>query len=108
MYNPTYSLTSTLDEVWSASRSGRFTSQGKSPWYPLDMRLGGPQSRSERGGEERYLAAAGTRTPDHTARSPALYFLISCHILLLYLNSLMVLVTRVAKLELIDFKLFIP
>jgi hypothetical protein len=26
--------------------------QGKSPWYPLDRRLGGPQSRSERGGEE--------------------------------------------------------
>jgi hypothetical protein len=28
-------------------------SQGKSPWYPLDKRLGGPQSRSERGGEEK-------------------------------------------------------
>jgi hypothetical protein len=27
-------------------------SQGKSPWYPLDRRLGGPQSRSGRGGEE--------------------------------------------------------
>jgi hypothetical protein len=27
-------------------------SQGKSPWYPLD-RLGGPQSRSGRGGEEK-------------------------------------------------------
>jgi hypothetical protein len=27
--------------------------QGKSPWYPLDRRLGGPQSRSERGGEEK-------------------------------------------------------
>jgi hypothetical protein len=25
--------------------------QGKSPWYPLDRRLGGPQSRSGRGGE---------------------------------------------------------
>jgi hypothetical protein len=25
----------------------------KSPWYPLDMRLGGPQSRSGRGGEEK-------------------------------------------------------
>jgi len=24
--------------------------QGKSPSYPLDRRLGGPQSRSERGG----------------------------------------------------------
>jgi hypothetical protein len=28
--------------------------QGKSPWYPLDRRLGGPQSRSGRGGEEKF------------------------------------------------------
>jgi hypothetical protein len=28
--------------------------QGKSPWrYPFDRRLGGPQSRSERGDEEK-------------------------------------------------------
>jgi hypothetical protein len=27
--------------------------QEKSPWYPLDMSLAGPQSRSERGGEEK-------------------------------------------------------
>jgi hypothetical protein len=27
--------------------------QGRSPWYPLDTRLGGPQSRSGRGGEEK-------------------------------------------------------
>jgi hypothetical protein len=27
--------------------------QGKSPWYPLDRRLGGPQSRYEHGGEEK-------------------------------------------------------
>jgi hypothetical protein len=27
--------------------------QGKSPWYPLDRRLGGPQSRSGPGGEEK-------------------------------------------------------
>jgi hypothetical protein len=27
--------------------------QGKSPWYPLDRRLGGPQSRSESGGEKK-------------------------------------------------------
>jgi hypothetical protein len=26
--------------------------QGESPWYPLDRRLSGPQSRSGRGGEE--------------------------------------------------------
>jgi len=27
--------------------------QGKSPWYPLDRRLGGLQSRFRRGGEEK-------------------------------------------------------
>jgi hypothetical protein len=27
--------------------------QGKNPWYPLDRTLGGPQSRSGRGGEEK-------------------------------------------------------
>jgi hypothetical protein len=27
--------------------------QEKSPWYPLDSRLGGLQSRSGRGGEEK-------------------------------------------------------
>jgi hypothetical protein len=27
--------------------------QGNSPWYPLNWRLGGPQSRSGRGGEEK-------------------------------------------------------
>jgi hypothetical protein len=27
--------------------------QGKRPWYPLYRRLGGPQSRSGRGGEEK-------------------------------------------------------
>jgi len=27
--------------------------QGRSPCYPLDKRLGGPQSRSGRGGEEK-------------------------------------------------------
>jgi hypothetical protein len=29
-----------------------FYPQGKSHWYPLDRRLGGPESRSGRGGEE--------------------------------------------------------
>jgi len=48
-YSSTHSLTSELDEV-----SGQLHTphpQGKSPWYPLDRRLGGPQSRSESGGE---------------------------------------------------------
>jgi hypothetical protein len=37
---------------------------GKSLRYPLDMRLGGPQSRSGRyGGEKKSLAPTGNRTP---------------------------------------------
>jgi hypothetical protein len=38
--------------------------QGKSPWYPLDRRLGGTQNRSRRGGEEEnsIIATAGNWT----------------------------------------------
>jgi hypothetical protein len=53
-YTSTHSLTSALDGgEWSPLHPGRFTPQGKSPWYPLDRRLGGPQSRSGRRGEEK-------------------------------------------------------
>jgi hypothetical protein len=42
-------FTSALDGGnWSASRPGRFTSGEIVPQYPLDERLGGPQSRSRR------------------------------------------------------------
>jgi hypothetical protein len=44
--------------------------KGRSSRYPLDRRMGGPQSRS---GREKFPAPTGTRTPDHPARSPALY-----------------------------------
>jgi hypothetical protein len=36
----------------SASRPGLFTPRKRTPWYPLDKRLGGPQSQSGGGGEE--------------------------------------------------------
>jgi hypothetical protein len=36
---------------------------GKSPRYPLERRLGGPQNRSGRRGEEKILAPTGTRNP---------------------------------------------
>jgi hypothetical protein len=53
-YSSTHSLTSALDGgEWSASRPRPLYPQGKSPWYPLDRRLGGPHSRSECGGEEK-------------------------------------------------------
>jgi hypothetical protein len=38
--------------------------QGKSAWYPLDRRLGEPQSRSGRGGEDRNSQPLpGSETP---------------------------------------------
>jgi hypothetical protein len=74
-YSSTHSLTSALDGgEWSSSRAGRFSPQGENPWYPMDRKLGGPLSRSGRGGEEKNSQLLrGTRTPDHPARSPALY-----------------------------------
>jgi len=40
--------------------------QGNGPWYPLDRRLGGPQSRSGRGGEEKNSSELCSRR--HTPR----------------------------------------
>jgi hypothetical protein len=51
-------------------------SQGKSPWYPLDRRLSGSQSRSGRGGEEKNSQLPPGIEPyntDRPVRSPALY-----------------------------------
>jgi hypothetical protein len=47
--------------------------QGKSPWYPLDRRLGGTQSRSGRGGEEKIPRPCRDSNPDHPTSCPALY-----------------------------------
>jgi hypothetical protein len=49
---------------------------GKSPWYPLDRRVGGPQSRSGHGGEEKNSQPPPEiepQNPDLPVRSPALY-----------------------------------
>jgi hypothetical protein len=46
--------------------------QGKSSRYSLNRRLGGPQSRFERGGEEK-TSPRWDSSPDHLARSPMLY-----------------------------------
>jgi hypothetical protein len=42
----------------------------KSPRYPLDRRLAGPQSRSGRRGEKKILDHTGTRTPTPPSSSP--------------------------------------
>jgi hypothetical protein len=44
--------------------------RGKSPRYPLDRRLGGPQSRSVRRGEEKILDLIETLTPTPLSSSP--------------------------------------
>jgi hypothetical protein len=52
--------------------------QGKSPWYPLDRRLGGPQSHSGHDGEQKNsqpLLGIGHQNPNYPAHSPVLYWL---------------------------------
>jgi hypothetical protein len=56
---------------WSTARPCRFTPREKSTRYPLDRRLGEPQSQSGRHGEEKILDPSGTRTP--TPRSARRY-----------------------------------
>jgi hypothetical protein len=46
--------------------------QGKIPWYQLDGRLGGPQSRSGRGGEQKSSLPPPGIEPQNPDR-PALY-----------------------------------
>jgi hypothetical protein len=50
--------------------SGQLHPRGNSPWYQLDSRLGGPQSRPMRHGEEKVLDPAGTRTQTPRSSSP--------------------------------------
>jgi hypothetical protein len=54
--------------------------RGKNPRYPLDRRLGGPQSRSGRRGQKKNLPLSGIepRSPDCPARSQTLYCLSYC------------------------------
>jgi hypothetical protein len=59
---------------WTASRTGLFT-PGEKPRYPLARRLGGPQSRSGRRGEEKILEKFFTfrETPNFIPCSLARY-----------------------------------
>jgi hypothetical protein len=60
--------------------------QGKSPWYPLDRRLGGPQSLSGRGGENKNSKPLpGIETPifqpvaqRYTTELPRLWWRLKC------------------------------
>jgi hypothetical protein len=42
-----------MHPLTSALDGGESSASHPSPWYPLDRRLGGHQSRSGRGGEEK-------------------------------------------------------
>jgi hypothetical protein len=72
-------LTLTLDGgERPASRPGRFTPRERAPWYPLDRRLGGPQSQSGHDVEEKNsqpLPGFEPRSSDCPARSQSLYLL---------------------------------
>jgi hypothetical protein len=50
--------------------SGQLHASAALPRYPLDRRLGGPQSRSGRPGEQKILDPTGTRTPTPRSSSP--------------------------------------
>jgi hypothetical protein len=69
---------------------------GKSPWYPLDRSLGGPQSRSGRGGFRKIPSTRWESNPDRPARSPALYRL-SYHDSLQFVQKYILKVTDVSN-----------
>jgi hypothetical protein len=43
--------------------------QGKSPWYPLNRKLGGPQNRSGHGVQDKNLSPYRESNPDHPITS---------------------------------------
>jgi hypothetical protein len=57
--------------------------QEKSSWYPLDRRLGGPQSQTWWG--EKYSALTGIQAPNHPAHSPVLcHWALPAHVYIYY------------------------
>jgi hypothetical protein len=50
-------------EVNGQLRAPALYSRGKILRYPLDRRMGGPQSQSERTGEKKNVAPGGNRIP---------------------------------------------
>jgi hypothetical protein len=56
-------LISTLDGSGQLHAPAALPTGERAPLYTLDRRLGGPQSRSGRRGEEKNLSSAGIRIP---------------------------------------------
>jgi hypothetical protein len=59
----TYGTTEVLNELSGQLHAPPFLSRGESPQFPLDMRLGGLQSRSGRCAEETNLCLARDSNP---------------------------------------------
>jgi hypothetical protein len=55
---------------WSSSHPGSFATGERSSRYPLDKRLGGPQSRSGRCGEVKILDPTEAGNPTSQSSSP--------------------------------------
>jgi hypothetical protein len=68
------SLTSVL-EVSCQLHAPDALPPGKEPWYPLERRLGGPQSQSGRCGKDKNPCPYWESNPGNPARSPPLYWL---------------------------------
>jgi hypothetical protein len=66
-------LTLALDEERSASRPGCFTPRERSPGTHRIGGCVGLRAGLDAVVRENFLPPAGTRTPDHPGRSPALY-----------------------------------
>jgi hypothetical protein len=70
MYRSTFYWLRHYLEVSGQLHAPAAYSRGKRPLYPLTRRLGGPQSRPGRRGEEKILDTTGTRTPTPRPSSP--------------------------------------
>jgi hypothetical protein len=70
LYRSTFSLPRHWLEVSGQLQARPLYPRGKRPRYPLDRRLGGPQSQSGPRGEEKILDSTGTRTPTPSVVQP--------------------------------------
>jgi hypothetical protein len=77
MYRSTFSWPRHKLEVSRQLHAPAALPPGKGPRYPLDRRLGGPQSRSGRFGEQKIIDPTGTRTPTPRSSSPYIVAIIT-------------------------------
>jgi hypothetical protein len=81
MYRPTFSWPHSSWR-WVVSFTPRpLYPRGKSPWFPLDKRLGGPQNWSGRLGEEKILDRIGAQNSNSSVIQPIASRYTNCAIL---------------------------